>query len=199
LRLWQRGSLEVKLMIRQRFHTCVIALAAVLLMSACVSLRVTSDVAAGASASQCHTFGWAGSFHTDGNPRTVANPLNESRLRAAITANLAAKGVQPASGQADCLIGYGIGVHTVLAGGYPYYGWGGGWGWGWHGGYYGAWGWDGPYAYREGIVAVDLYDARSRQPLWHAFVDQNVEGLTGGAADQKIRAAVTAIFTKYPG
>jgi hypothetical protein len=46
---------------------------------------------------------------------------------------------------------------------------------------------------------VDLYDARSRQPLWHAFVDQNVEGLTGGAADQKIRAAVTAIFTKYPG
>jgi len=109
-------------MIHRKLSICVIALAAVLLMSSCVSLRVTSDVAVGASAAQCHTFDWAGSFHTDGKPRTVANPLNESRLRTAIAANLASKGVQPASGQADCLVGYGIGVQTVLDGGYPYYG-----------------------------------------------------------------------------
>jgi len=95
------GFLEVKLMIHQKFGTCVIALTAALLVSSCISLRVTSDVAVGASAAQCHTFGWAGSFHTDGKPRTVANPLNESRLRTAIAANLAAKGVQPASGQAS--------------------------------------------------------------------------------------------------
>ena len=65
-------------------------------------------------------------------------------------------------------------------------------------GFYGGWGWDYPYVYREGVVAVDLYDARSRQPLWHASVDQNVVGLTGEAADNKIKAAVAAIFTKYP-
>jgi hypothetical protein len=29
-------------------------------------------------------------------------------------------------------------------------------------------------------------------------VDQNVAGLTGVAADNKIRSAVAAIFTKYP-
>jgi hypothetical protein len=46
---------------------------------------------------------------------------------------------------------------------------------------------------------VDLYDAKSRQPLWHASVDQSVVGLTGTAADNKIKAAVAAIFTKYPG
>jgi len=179
------------------FRSCVAAFASVFVMSACVSLRVTSDVAVGASAAQCHSYAWVGSFHTNGNGRTVANPLNESRLRAAIAANLATKGVQPAGGEADCLVGYGIGVQTVLAGGYPY-GYPYGWGWGWRGGYFGAWGWDGPYAYREGIVAVDLYDAKSRQPLWHASVDQNVAGLTGAAADNKIRSAVAAIFTKYP-
>jgi hypothetical protein len=84
-----------------------------------------------------------------------------------------------------------------VEGGYPYGGWG--WGYGWRGGYYGAWGWDGPYVYREGIVAVDLYDARSKQPLWHATVDQNVVGLTGTAAENKINVAVATIFTKYPG
>jgi hypothetical protein len=184
-------------MLNQIFRTCIVAFATICTMTACVSLRVTSDVASAASASRCHSYAWAGSFHNDdGTARSVANPLNESRLRGAIAANLASKGVQPASGDADCLVGYGIGVHTVVQGGYGPYDWG--WGWGWRGGYYGAWGWDGPYVYREGIVAVDLYDARSRQPLWHATVDQNVAGLTGTAADNKIKAAVAAIFTKYP-
>jgi hypothetical protein len=189
--------MEVKPMIKQAFCTCTAAFAILLTMSACVPLRVTSDVSAAASASGCHSYAWAGSFHYDNNSaRGIANPLNESRLRAAIAENLAAKGVQPASGNADCLVGYGIGVHTVVEGGYPP-GWGWGWGWGWGGGY-GAWGWDGPYVYHEGIVAVDLYDAKTRQPLWHASVDQNVAGLTGTAADNKIKAAVAAIFTKYP-
>jgi len=179
----------------QIFRTCIVVFATGLTMSACVSWRVNSDVASGANASRCHSYAWAGSFHNPSG-RSVANPLNESRLRGAIAANLASKGVQPASGDADCLVGYGIGVQTVMAGGYPYGGWG--WGWGWRGGYYGSWGWDGPYVYREGVVAVDLYDAKSRQPLWHAWVDQNVSGLTGNAADNSIKAAVAAIFTKYP-
>ena len=73
-------------------------------------------------------------------------------------------------------------------------------GWGWGGpGFYGGWGWDYPYTYNQGIVAVDLYDAHSREPLWHASVDQNFVGLTGEAADDKIKAAVAAIFTKFPG
>ena len=184
-------------MIAKLLRSCTTALAVLVTTSGCVQLRVTSDVAAGASAAGCHSYAWAGQFHYDHNAaRTVANPLNESRLRAAIAENLGAKGVQPSSGDVDCLVGYGIGVHTVVEGGYPP-AWGWGWGWGW-GGPYGPWGWDGPYVYHEGVVAVDLYDAKSRQPLWHASVDANVAGLTGTAADQKIRAAVAAIFTKYP-
>jgi hypothetical protein len=184
-------------MSRQMSRSCFVAFATVLTVSACVTARVTSDVSSSTSASQCHTYAWAGSFHyNEGTGRGVVNPLNESRLRAAIAENLASKGVQPASGDADCLVGYGLGVQTIVEGDYPY-GWG--WGGGWRGGFYGAWGWDYPYIYREGVVAVDLYDAKSRHPLWHASVDQNVAGLTGAAADNKIKAAVAAIFTKYPG
>jgi hypothetical protein len=178
-------------------RACAAVLAIFASTSACVPLRVTSDVSTAASAAGCHSYAWAGSFHYDNNAaRSIANPLNESRLRAAIAENLAAKGVQPASGNADCLVGYGIGVHTVVEGGYgPQWGWG--WGWGW-GGPFGPWGWDGPSVYHQGMVAVDLFDGKSRQPLWHASVEENVTGLTGAEADQKIKAAVAAIFTKYP-
>jgi hypothetical protein len=166
-------------------------------------LRVTSDVNTSAS-TQCHTFAWAGSFSgsKDSLRSGIANPLNENRLRTAIAANLQAKGVQPASGDAaDCLVGYGIGSQDVLVGAYPP-GWGWGWGWGggfgWRHGYGGVWGWDEPYISREGIIAIDLYDAKTKQPLWHASVDQSLYGLTGEKADKKINDAVVALFTKFP-
>ena len=202
-------------MVKQVLTACGVAVSALCALSACTTLRVTSDVNTAVKSNvQCHTFAWAGSFHgsSDTLRATVANPVNESRLRAAIEANLRTVGVQPAPGVnggtgqtgeasgADCLVGYGIGMRNVVEGD-PYgygYGW---WGWGWGGppGFIGGgWGWDYPYVYHEGIIAVDLYDARTRQPLWHAAVNQNLSGVTGEKADQKIQAAVAAIFTKYP-
>ena len=52
--------------------------------------------------------------------------------------------------------------------------------------------------YTEGIIGVDLYDARTRQPLWHATVDQNLVGVSGPEAEKRIDAAVAALFAKYP-
>jgi hypothetical protein len=72
---------------------------------------------------------------------------------------------------------------------------GGGWrGGGFYGGYGG---WDEPYVYREGIIAVDLYDARSKAPIWHASVNQSLFGAIGAEAEQKIDKAVAVLFTKY--
>ncbi len=187
-------------MMCQAMRLSAAALAAVSILAACTTLRVHSDVNTAVN-TQCHSFEWAGAFHPkSGELREVANPINESRLRAAIQSNLLARGVTLAAGpgQADCVVGYGIGVHNVVEGAYPWgYGWGVGWGWR-HGYVGGAW-WDGPYAFQEGVIAVDLYDAKGRTPLWHASVDQNVSGLTGANAQAKIDAAVNALFTRYPG
>jgi hypothetical protein len=189
-------------MMKQLIRTCVVATAMVCGLAACASLRVTSDVNTPLVASvHCHTYAWAGAFHGNSALRNgIANPLNESRLRAAIAAHLASAGVQPATAAADCLVGYGIGAQTAIEGVYPGgwgYGYGYGW-WGWRGGYSGPWGWDEPYVYHEGIVAVDLYDGKSKKPMWHASVDQSLYGLTGADAEKKIEAAVAVIFTKYP-
>lgn len=193
-------------MMKQLIRTGIVAVTVFGGLAACTSLRVTSDVNRAVVGSvQCHTFAWAGSFKGNSPMRNgIANPVNEARLRGAITAQLAAVGVQPvaAGGHADCLVGYGIGARTAVEGAYPAgwgWGWGVGYGWGWRGGFAGDyWGWDEPYIYHEGIIAVDLYDARTKQPIWHASANQSLQGAVGAEAEQRIDKAVAAIFTKYP-
>ena len=139
----------------------------------------------------CGTFAWAGEFRSNSPLRsTIANPVNESRLRAAIAAHLGGR-IQPGPGNADCLVGYGIGGYYVVSGGYPYP-----YGWAWNYPYAG--GWPGPYTYPEGIIAIDLYDARTGEPLWHASTQQSLFGVSGPEAQKRIDSAVTLIFTKYP-
>jgi hypothetical protein len=163
-------------------------------LAACSSLYVKSDVNTALVGSvRCGSYAWAGSFSGNSPLRsTIANPLNENRLRGAIAAQLRVP-VQPGPGYADCLIGYGIGARNVVEGAGPYaYGWGYPYGWGW------GWGYPGPYVYTEGVIGVDVYDARTRQPLWHATVNQNLVGVSGPEAEKRIDAAVAALFAKYP-
>jgi hypothetical protein len=50
----------------------------------------------------------------------------------------------------------------------------------------------------ETRIAVDIFDAKSHQPIWHASVNQNVSDLTGPKAEEKINAGTAAIFAKFP-
>lgn len=175
-----------------RLHYLPAFLAAALtagVLSGC-ALQVHTDANAGLiSQVSCHTFAFAGSFQGNSPLRgSIANPVNEQRLRAAITGRMQASGAQLVESQPQCLVGYGIGSRHVIDGVYP------GWGWG----YYGAW-WGGPpLVYQESYVTVDLFDARSRQAIWHAAVEQDLHHTNGAEADKRIHAAVDALFAKFP-
>ena len=193
-------------MIKRLIGNALLVTAGACALTACATLTVRSDVnTALYHPGQCHTFAWAGSFPEarSGRRPTVANPVNESRLRSAIASHLQALGVRPVTANADCLVGYGIGSRVVVNDYGPYWGpgpyWGYGYGWG--GPYWGGYGWGAPYpyVYREGVVGVDLYDGRTHEALWHAQVNQSLQGATGADAEQKINVAVSAIFSKYPG
>jgi Domain of unknown function (DUF4136) len=190
---------------KRRLLSLLLASAAAWALTGC-ALQVRSDVNRKVfHPGQCKSFAWAGAFRTDNPMRsTIANPVNESRLRAAIAAHMQSLGVPLATSNADCLVGYGIGSTLAVDGspagwgyGYGYWGWGG-WGWGGPWGPWG-WGWDAPYVYRQGMIGIDLYDAKTREPLWHASVDQDLYGATGAEAEKRIDAAVDALFTKFPG
>ncbi|HYL02385.1 MAG TPA: DUF4136 domain-containing protein [Steroidobacteraceae bacterium] len=186
-------------MLKRLITLLLFVVAAALGLAGCTTLEVRSDVnTALFHPGQCHSFGWAGRFEDKSALRdSVANPVNEARLRAAITAHMQSIGVQFTTSNPDCLVGYGIGSHTVVEGGYPYdWAWGWGWGGGWGG--WGPWGMDMPYVYHQGSIDVDLYEAKSHEPLWHASVDQSLYGATGADAEKRINAAVDAIFSKFP-
>ena len=172
-------------------------------LAACSSLHVTTDVNPNLSVTSCHTYAFAKEFVANANqPAAYGNPLNAERLRVAIEANLAARGIQRADrAAADCVVGYAMGTRQVFN---DYYnGFGPGWGfaggyYGRRGGIYGGWGWDGPYVSDETRIAVDLFDAKSHTPIWHASVSQSVGDLTGPNAEAKIGAGTAAIFSKFP-
>jgi hypothetical protein len=172
-----------------------------LALGAC-SLPVRTDINPNLSVTSCHSYAFADEHvaNTD-QPSAFGNPLNAERLRQAIEANMSARGIQKAADRksADCVVGYAMGTRQVFDDYYGNFGigwgWGGGWGRGWGGGI----GYDGPYVRDETRISVDLFDAKSRVPIWHASVSQSVSELTGPHAVERINAATTAIFTKFPG
>jgi hypothetical protein len=124
-------------MVKQLLRILLVVPAIAATLSGC-SLYVKSDVNTALIGSvHCNSFAWAGTFRGNSPLRnTVASPLNEDRLRSAIAAHLKGGTVQTAPGNADCLVGYGIGNSYVVDDLGPYgYGYGWGWGWGyplWH-------------------------------------------------------------------
>lgn len=172
-------------------------------LAGCQTLPVTTDADPTMSVSNCHTYAFAQEHVANADqPSAFGNPLNAQRLRVAIEANMAAKGIQRATtGPAECVVGYAMGSRQVFNDFYGGWGFGGGYygrRGGWGGGAYGGWG-DGPWVQDETRISIDLFDAASRKPIWHAAVSQSVSDLIGPNAELKINAATSAIFAKFPG
>lgn len=180
-------------------------LGTVLALSACSSTpRVRHDADARVDMTNYHTYVWEQVTDDSGaGGPAFKNPLNQKRLRAAVEANLARHGLQPAAEGAtpDSYVTVAMGTRQAVEADRPVR-LGLGWGWGgWRSGMMGSvnWSTDGMYNYTEGRIAVDLYDARSRDPIWHAAVEQDLSYLTGRDAEARINAVVDAMFTRFPG
>jgi hypothetical protein len=154
------------------------------------------------SVAGCHTYIFAAEHVANSDqPSAFGNPLNAERLREAIQLNMSAKGLTQAADpkSAECVVGYAMGTRQVFADYYGNFGIGWGWGGGWgRRGWGGGFAYDGPYWHDETRISVDLFDAKTRTPIWHASVSQSVSDLTGPNAVEKINSATTAIFTKFP-
>ena len=168
------------------------------------ALQAQTDRDARYSVASCHSYAFSDQRPGAAPPSAAFdNPVNAQRLREAIAGSLAARNLTPAAEgtSADCLVSYALGSRLAADNFGSTYEWGYAVpppGYARYYGYYGGAGWGSPYTYREGRVTVDLYDARSHQALWHAYVDTDVTELKGAEADQRIKAAVAAIFDKFP-
>jgi uncharacterized protein DUF4136 len=186
---------------RALIHSAVAA-SVVVSLAACNTVSVKTDVAKDMSVATCHSYVFAQEHVANADqPAAYGNPLNAQRLKVAVQSNLSAKGIQLAASResADCIVGYALGSRQVFDDYYGglYGGWGFGGGFrrrGFGGGFYS----DGPWVQNEVRIAVDLFDAKSHKPIWHASASQDTYELSGPNAEAKINLAATAIFNKFP-
>jgi hypothetical protein len=150
---------------------------------------VSSDVAPTANFRSYETYEWV--YRA---PPSGMNPINYERIRSAIDGQMAAKGYAVAAGGADIAVVFTVGsrekVRVTDMG--PYYG-------GWGGYYRGGYGYGGGTSvdqYTEGTLAIDVFDAKSKQAVWHGTATQRISD--SGADSALIQNAVIATMASLP-
>jgi len=170
-----------------------------LLLAACGSgIETNSDWDPTADFSAYQTYAWIEGAFTSGY-----GDLVDTRLQAAVEANLNANGLRKATRAADADLGVGFQfttqdrttLQTVSSG--------------WPGGYYGGYGYGGwgggsstTYAtnYTDGSLIIGLFDLESKSMVWQGV---GTKTLSEGDASpeersQKINEAVAKIMEAYP-
>jgi hypothetical protein len=151
-----------------------VTFAAILALSACTtSPKVSSDVAPGANFSAYKTFGFVSEAPTGGDPVAMA------RIQQDVGGALSGKGY--VQGQpADLTVVTRVGTENKTD--------------------VSTWGWWGRQLdvqqYTEGKLAVDVFDTKTRQPLWHGVASERLDpNNTDPAA---INSAVASVMSSFP-
>jgi hypothetical protein len=178
-------------------HRLLSVVAIGLALAACTSLRVGNDFDRDATFSGYHAFAWMPREH-----HGTRNPLVAQRTHDAIQAELTRKGFSyvPDAVAADFVVDFTIGAHErtdVRSYPAPYGG-------PWYPGYPAWWGY--PYwgnevdvrQYREGTLAIDVFDAHTNKPVWHGWAKKELTQADIERSEAPIRTAVQAVLEKFP-
>lgn len=170
----------------------------VALVTACTSMTVRTDYYHGADFSPFRTFAWISGDPLIRPPGAEAHvsPLNVRRIREAIEAELTAKGFTEIddSPAADFAVSFTVGARDrIEVQSYPVL-------------YRGAWGWGGTYfgpqmdvrRYQEGALSIDIFDGRTRQPVWHGSARKEITGAEISDPQPAIKHAVAKILARFP-
>lgn len=179
-----------------RVASVVIILAALSLLGGCATVQTDSDPRV--NFHNYHTY----QLEYTGNTNATAfnNPMNARRLREAVEANLASRGMHPAAeGETpEVIVGVSTGSRQVVENepSTPRIGFGFGW---WGRGYGSSIAWDNDVrAYNEHRIAIDLIDGKSKEPVWHASMNENINRGSGASAEARIKEVVAQMFAKFP-
>jgi Domain of unknown function (DUF4136) len=167
----------------------------VIVLGACASVNVGADFDPGVRLDVYRTFDWgAGDTVPAGDPRLDNNPFFDSRVRAAVELELAAKGVQRRIASPDLLIHYHASVRqrvdvvrTDVARGYADPGFRGG---------------DGGTVveFDEGTLLLDIADATTKKIVWRGWAQTDVSGLIDDPRQmaKRINESVKRMLERFP-
>ena len=202
-----------------------LAPAVVLALAGCSSLRVQTDYDHNVLFDQFKTFAFANDphrVHSDkpvaGEESLVNNSIVRARVRDAISANLAAKGLRLVDKDPDVLVAFYVSARpvTTLTRDYS---WGGDYGYGFDMGYGCGFGyghendpWDYGYRfepispeldldirnYEEGTLLIDLIAPKDKRLLWRGRGERDVDHASELIVTGRIKKTVNAIMAKFP-
>lgn len=178
----------------------LIAFAAAVLLPACASAPAgKSDFDASHDFSKYQTFAWLSE-----NPMKVGKSTVQPReslepsVMAAIRSTLESKGYRysDALGSADFLLSFTVGSREKIGpDAYPSMSADqvgrGGWGTAYYGGATGA-------AYLQGVLAIDVFDAAEKRPVWHGVAGRAISEEDRADMRPVIDEVVSSILTDFP-
>jgi len=183
-----------------RFRPYIFLILTSLLLAGCSGLRVSQDYAAGSDFRSLKNYAW----HYDTQEKTgdirIDTPLIDNRIRAAIDDTLKARGYRKvARDRADFHVAYQYGIRSRLESDQPQTSFGFGFGtYGRHSSFGISSGSD-VRAYDEGLLIIDLLDARDGSTLWRGkgtrpvFIHSEPERVT-----RQINQTVHKILDQFP-
>ena len=130
----------------------------------------------------------------DARSAVQSNTLLDKRIKASVDAELAAKGMVPATENPDAYLVYYVGVDQKIdvqdwGYSYPRYP---------YGGWYGGGGVD-VYEYKEGTLIVDIVDAKTQQLVWRGTATKTIdEGASPEQREANLNEVVRQMFAQYP-
>ncbi len=159
-----------------------------LFLAACTTVQVNSDFDRSADFSSYHSFTLVSRAHPG-----IKNPLVAQRTYDGIQAELTRRGFTYVSdaAKADLVVDFTLGarertdvtVHRDIDAGWwrPY--------WGRR---------VNARRYRQGTLAIDVFDAHSQRPLWHGWESRQLNRPEVERTEEAIRASVNAVLAEFP-
>ena len=170
----------------------------VLAITGCVSMQAGSDSYPEADFSGYRTFSWVSDspLIQSESKRVAISPLDVRRIREAIERELGGKGftLVEAPETADFALSFTVGARDMISmSDYPE-------------AYRGSWRWGAPYywpnvdiyMYTEGMLAIDVFDKATSQPVWHGWARKQILSADIDDPQAAIDAAVREIFKDFP-
>ncbi|HNP62963.1 MAG TPA: DUF4136 domain-containing protein [Woeseiaceae bacterium] len=172
-----------------------------LLLGGCATIKTGSHRDETASFEGYRTFSWIADnpMIVGQGARVSTSPLTQKKIVDTIVGELTRKGFVYTSNrdEADFVLAYTVGTRErIEATSYPS-AYRGTWGWHLYGRHY--------YEievehrmYTEGTLGVDIFDGKTKQPVWHGWASKTISTSDRQDPATSIAKAVTALFAKFP-
>jgi len=182
--------------VRRRLSPVLIALGA-LALCGCASIKTGTDVDAATDFSRYRTASWMLDSILVAPESETISPLMNDRIRNAVAAQLARRGIQVIEDEAraDLIIAAVIGAREKID---PSY----------YPGFHAANPvWCGPRCYdisfstrtyTEGTLSIDLFDRRAGHPVWHGWAKKTITKADRDDPKQSVERALEQLFEGFP-